>query len=319
MFPGAALLACGFTALGRPLSTQQQKRDLMPFTTYGITSTLFSDANAPGTYLATPEDPINLNTYSETAAGAVTSPEFKTEGQNSFVALDTSPKNPLTNTDTKSDVDPLIASNSITKPDPSSGIVSTTLFSPDAPDTSRFVSGDTPVANTLLSQWGASPEKTPWFPNGFRTSVQDIEEHKCRYRLFELSEDKEGLEVKTGPDQKAVCGSENESWGDFMKQFDQCRPGFALYRKDDATVLSLMNMRHECGTQDTYGHWEKGLYCQDEMILRSFKTAWIQNVSRDFARVLPFDSIRRQSDLVNICKENLRGLTPLKSSRECVD
>lgn len=320
MLSGASLLACGCTVLGRPLSTQQQKRDLIPFTTYDITSTFFSDANAPGTHLAKPEDPINFNTYSEIAAGPVTSPDFKTESQNSFATLDTPLKNPLTNTDTKSDVDPLIASNSGTQPDPSSEIASTIPSSLNAPDTSRFISSDTSVANTVLS-WGASAEKTPWFPNGFRTSVQDMKDHKCRYRLFELSEDKGGFEVKAGPDQTPVCGAENESWGDFMKQFDQCHTGFALYRKDDATVLSLMNMRHECGTQDASGHWEKGLYCQDEVILMSFKTAWIQNVSLDFRHVESFDSIRRQSDLVGICKENLIGRTPLKSSnsRECVD
>lgn len=89
-----------------------------------------------------------------------------------------------------------------------------------------------------------------------------------------------------------------------MHVFLRSRPGFAFYRKDKTTVFSLMNLVQPCRDEAMSN-------CRDEEILKSFESAWTPKDFLPFKTVEAFGPIRDRDGLIHICKENLRGLTPL--------
>lgn len=104
-----------------------------------------------------------------------------------------------------------------------------------------------------------------------------------------------------------------------MSIFLQSKPGFALNRQDDKTVLSLVNLVHPCGVS----HDEQAMDCPDERILQSFESAWIEKVQVLLKHLLSFDSIRDKDTLEGICRGYLKGLTPIDEINprfvECVN
>lgn len=321
----AALLAFGCSVFGRPQNTQQEKRNLPSFT-YDIASTLLSDSNAPDTvtYPAKIEDLTNAKT------NANTSPELKSDGQPNFVTLDTSLKNTLTDT---SDIASTFSSNSVTRPidftsifnnpGSSSEMPSANPSSPDASDISRFLSSKAPITGTLLSEGLPDsgqdlPARVPEVPDDFEYWLQDIYNQHLRYYMFELTESKTGIDFPVN----SGIGSEYHTWGGFMRGFLRLKPGFALYRKDDTTVLSIMNLARPCGVKYDEQTDEQAKDCPDERILKSFESAWTQKVFKYFKHVLSFDSIHDRNTLQGICVGNLKGLTPIDKDNpyfvECV-
>lgn len=302
---------------GQPLSTQRKKRELAPFTTYNLASKTFSDSNVPdtslpGEYSSKLGDPNNIVTYLKTAfANPDASSEcFKSEGQSTFVPAETSPKNNPTDTDKKSDIASAFRSNPVTGPiDTISISARTDLSSAIAPDASRFLFGETPNTNSLLS-WGSPVEqplakKTPGIPFDFSPKVRKLQQGLLRYGLYQFSDDNSKLMPET------ECEAMTESWGDFMDAFDNCKSGFELHRKDDQTVLSIKNLRHECASLDEYGKLQRDLFkeplCRHEKYLYMHKLAWIERLKTVFENVQSVDETRIQEILLSTCDKYLHG------------
>lgn len=297
----------------------------MPFT-YDIASTLPFDSTTPdtGTYSAQLEGLTNANTNANPYSKiSLLSPDTAPDGQPNSVTVDTSPKN--TPKDTTYDIASTFSSNSVPQridlgstfnnPNSPSELPSTIPSSPDESDASRSPSSETPNTGMLLSKASPDSGQDLHLPRDFQFRVQEIHDHKARYAIFELTESKKGLVYQPN------IGNGNEflTWGDFVDRFFQSKPGFALYRQDDTTVLSLMNLFRPCGVIfDPQAKKD----CPDERILKPFESAWVKSVQVLFKHVLSFDSIRDLDTLEGICEGNLKGRTPvLKYSGfgECVD
>ncbi|MCJ1464778.1 hypothetical protein MMC07_003391 [Pseudocyphellaria aurata] len=318
VFSTAALLACGSLVLGGPFNIRREKRDTnqdaFSFysdwpTTLPLVATLptLSDTSTFGP--GKPDSPVSSQGAPEIALLPI---RFGDNKDAELAATSTSgayvPDTP---------VPPAVSEDSTNQKDPanqngfgedthaklaSALTLNTVTNSPD-------VFGVTPITSSQ-SSIGSSYETAFALPNSLAADLDQIASGAYRYCIWELNYERRNLVRNNNK-----CGAK---WSDFVKAFDDSGPGFALYRKDannrkdPKTVLSLMNVVHECGVLDANNNWTKAYQwmnwiCRDLEILKTYEPEWVDAVKHTFANVISIDSVRNDQTLNGIYKQYLKG------------
>lgn len=119
-------------------------------------------------------------------------------------------------------------------------------------------------------------------------------QYNYRYCIYELPPDEKTFVYKE-------CGAENSDWENVSEAVESSNPGFALYRRDDDLVLSIMNLLRECQMNFENRIWTYSQTCwPEEGILSSYKLKWVASVSTVFTQIMSFDSNRLRTTLAEI-------------------
>lgn len=142
---------------------------------------------------------------------------------------------------------------------------------------------------------GPSTETTSTIPEHFLLNLENMKKKVAKYCIYELSPNKRQLEYKK-------CGDESSNWSSFTDVFDDSKPGFALYRLGDDTILFLMNLRHDCQAKNGNGVWSyAATACSgDEGILESFELQWLDTIKESFFPYVTKDGVRTDTFLNDI-------------------
>lgn len=308
VFSTAALLACGLLVLGGPLSTRREKRDsskdaLSLYSNRLTTLPTLSDTSTFGK--GAPDSPASPQNAPEVALLPI---QFDDDKYAELAATFTSgadvpytPVPPLAPEDSTNQKAP--ANQNEFGEDTYAALAP--AFTPSIDTISPGVFGDTPISY-IQPKFGSSVETAFGLPNSLAADLKQIAGGSYSYCIWEL--DYNRLQLVPNQDK---CGA---NWADFVKAFDDSGPGFALYRKDASTALSLMNAVHECGVRDTHNSWIKGYQwmnwiCQDLEVLKTYEPQWVKAVENShlFVNVISIDSIRNDQTLNGIYENYLQG------------
>lgn len=308
---GAAFLVCGFSVFGRPSSTRRQIGDmfqgapslnwpLTPYTLASASSSSTADGDTSVPPQVQPDVPTSLIGSDGNAHTSLI-----TDASHVLLTPGTEPNVQTTPIDFGGIPFPKLAT-AIT---PNPGTYDTTTFS--AGDTSA-TSPPPEIAETAFAF--SDPEL-------LRARFQELHRRVSSYCLFELSDNRNDI-VPIEP-----CGDPQDTFGEFIKDFDQHKPGFALWSKRQDEVYSFMNVHNDCQIPNTNPSWningrDTGTGGCVEGDLFSIKSKWIDLIHLEVATVTSFDSIRTDQELQAICKAHLVGFTfrsPEEHFRVCID
>ena len=131
-------------------------------------------------------------------------------------------------------------------------------------------------------------------PEDLRGRLESMVNGEAKYCIYELSSDKRRLTFK-------MCGEKGSNWVDYSGAFDDSYPGFALFRLKSDSILSLMNLRHDCQTTNESRQWVYDLSsCENKknsQVLHSFKQGWEASLNEIFTNVISLDDINDDTSL----------------------
>lgn len=279
----SALLTCGFLAFGRPLVTRRERRGLnQKFSLLQNRDRTSADAPymlSPATpFPALPDPDLNPVSTTSSPVPAITNEEIPLPGTQYTSLLPTLS-------------DEYFKTASASASD---------LFTPVSPEvgksefsTDQYGFGHNLISDTLPTTTRSSSETSP-IPASLQQTLQDMMEKKYRHCIYELSLDEKTFLYKE-------CGDEISNWENFSDAVENSDPGFALYRRDDDLVLSIMNLLRECQMNFENGIWTYSRTCwHEEGILSSYKSQWVASVSTVFKHIMSFDRIRLPKTLAEI-------------------
>lgn len=255
MLSGISLVACGISVFGRPLSTTLDIRD-----SDQIPSLLNTPDWMGNAISFLPTD----TSSSETSFGPSYSPQGPQE------------VNPNVATILGSDSAPtwkLGFDDTLTK-----------QLGSDDTSTDLFGSGGNMVPGT-----GSTLEIASGLSTGhILKELNEMKQQSWQYCFYALMAGDNGLESKK-------FGARDASWDEFSGQFPYFRSGFALFKRPDGNVLSMMNLVDGCVS----GEVGRG-YCKNsENALNSFKPQWDNVVGQVFS-MIPVGAVHSPSDLKSI-------------------
>lgn len=156
------------------------------------------------------------------------------------------------------------------------------LTSASASGTDTFLNsfGETfPTTNTRPGI-GPSFETAMKLPKNLDSEVRSIAKGDYKFCFWVLSDDKKGI------DTVGVQNCDDSiSWDEFANLFKSTSPGFALYQTNRNTILSLMNVVHDCEIKNrdlllNYVYWEPDdqFGCSDRGTLKGLESGWVYAV-----------------------------------------
>lgn len=315
---GAISLACGLLVLGRPLTTRQLlgdsppdslgtpdlqgksfKTNLGPFWTDPLPGSSTGFVNSvPSPELATPVELAFSNLGSDSAVQIAKTPQ--PIDLSDPVELGTSPSNTV---GLPSRFPPAIADAS---PGGNPGLTPGNTYNPDASPGGNPVLTPGNTYNPL--ERPSQTKKVDPSSIDFGSTLEELHD-KYVYCFYKL-DSRTGI----GP---ANCGSEtpNQSakslWNQFTSAFDQHDfVGFALYRLEDDTVLSIEMVQRKCRTKAKLGvHDSHTLVDCGEQVrtLNKLEYDWIEMIKIEFPNVAARDP---QSTLEQIGQDYIPELVP---------
>ncbi|MCJ1466185.1 hypothetical protein MMC07_004804 [Pseudocyphellaria aurata] len=293
VFSATTWLTFGTSVLGGPLSLQQEIRDFdqgaLSFGAVLPTTASLSDARdtsldtstdelhpSPGTPPAPAfplDQPENLpvpvgpggNYATLATAFALDAPDTpalpKFQSKNS--AYTTNPTNPTT----------FVGFDG-------QNLAKLTSASASGTDTLLNSFGDTYTIPNTQSGIGTSVETAMKLPETLDSQVRSIAKGEYAFCFWVLSDDKKGIDTVGVQN----C-DDSRSWDDFTKLFKSTSPGFALYNINQNTILSLMNVVHDCEIKNrdpllNYVYWEPEdqFGCSDRGTLKGLEPGWVNAV-----------------------------------------
>lgn len=144
---------------------------------------------------------------------------------------------------------------------------------------------------------GEPPSQSETFtvPPAVQATFPSLKTH--RYCIYEISPNRKTLHFQ-------YCGT-SSYWGAFATALQDSKSGFALYRLEDGTIVSITNLLNECRSKNSNLNWVTVDSCasgDDQNILDSFQYAWINSIKGKLG-VQDIDSpdpVRTDTDLAYI-------------------
>lgn len=247
MLTGAALLACAFLVLGRPRSTQREKRDLMPVSPFSIVSTFHPstkpyDSSFPDFNPTSPTDlnmgysPLDLSNSDANLKTALLPDESP--------AVLKTPQNPQSKTFKTGPSSPI---GSIGSPKLTQKSSTDSLALADQPDLTseswKYSSVSTEIASAPLLI--------------YKKTLEDLQKGTLQYCVWELLPGRSGFIPPECP------SGTTSTLEEFQTVINDSNPGFGLWRRGPNIVLFRINVVHECESKHYDGRWYSDEVCQD--------------------------------------------------------
>lgn len=269
---GAALLACGFLVSGRPLSTQPEIGDLNQ-----NAPSLFSDwtSSVPGKPVTLPHlRDTSPSVFSPDLGVSVVKPEVPvTFDDDTYAGIDSvNPSNPIA-----PDTSPVYPEEKHDVSTTQVGLGSTQPSQPGFRDTTANPFGSSfKIASSVASDF------TPYF--------ESIENNWSKWCYFEYSRENDRLLYKT---------SGSSGWRQFMDIVAIAEPGYAIFRTDGNTIISMKNLLKGCNSESSDSSCN-----QPENALQQFQPQWDALVNRVFSDMRTVDQVvSPDSDFAEIEQE----------------